>query len=352
MFNQLMCSFAKLNYSNMRLLISLLIVTAFISCKNNSNIPDVSDIKVNLTVHRFEQGLFSLDTNNLAPQLDQLIAKYPSFGENFLSTILNVDPKWTPDTTVNYVKSFISSYRPVYDSSQNVFKDFTPYENEIKKGLQFLHFYFPKYNAPHNIITYIGPLDGYGDILDEDAFIIGLHQHLGKNYSAYKTVWVQETYPEYMTNRFEPDYIAINCMKNIVTDIYPEKLEDKSLVIQMIEKGKRLYMLSKLMPYTSEYKLIGYTEKQLKDCYAHEAAIWNLFTQNNYLQTIDYNITKNYIGEGPKTQELGDASPGNIGSFAGWQIVKKYMSKHSKLTLQQLMETDAEKLFADAKYKP
>ena len=336
----------------MRLFLSLLLAAAIISCNTNKKVPDVSNIKINLTALRFEQSLFELDTNQLAPQLTLLLSKYPSFGQNFLNTILNIDPKWQADTAVNYVKSFISSYRPVYDSAENLFKDFSPYEKEIKKGLQFLRYYFPKYQAPSKIITYIGPLDGYGDILDEDAFIVGLHHHLGKNYSSYKTVWVQETYPDYMSNRFEPEYISINCMKNIVTDIYPEKNEDKTLVIQMVEKGKRLYMLSKLLPYTNENKLIGYTQTQLKDSYGHEAAIWNLFVQNNFLQTIDYNITKNYIGEGPKTPELGEASPGNIGSFAGWQIVKKYMDKFPETSLKKLMDMDAEKIFQEAKYKP
>ncbi|MGK7600328.1 hypothetical protein ACSRB3_23130, partial [Salmonella enterica] len=70
-----------------------------------------------------------------------------------------------------------------------------------------------------------------------------------------------------------------------------------------------------------------------------------LFVQNNFLQTIDNNIIKNYIGESPKTQELGEASPGNIGAFAGWQIVKKFMEKSDQLSLPEMMETDAETIF-------
>ena len=86
--------------------------------------------------------------------------------------------------------------------------------------------------------------------------------------------------------------------------------------------------------------------------YAHEKAVWDLFVQNNFLQTIDNNIIKNYIGDGPKTQELGATSPGNIGSFAGWQIVKKYMSKNPKTSVKELMALDAESIFQGAKYKP
>ncbi|HMK04342.1 MAG TPA: hypothetical protein VK489_09130, partial [Ferruginibacter sp.] len=270
----------------------------------------------------------------------------------FLATILNADPRWSADTAANYVRGFITAYKKVYDTSEIVFKDFTPYENEIKKGLQFLKHYFPNYKTPRKIITYIGPLDGYGDILSDDAIIVGLHHHLGKNYSLYKTAMVQEVYPGYINNRFEPGYIAVNSMKNMVLDLFPEKMEDKPLVQQMVEKGKRLYVLSKMLPGTDEYKLIGYTKEQLADVYAHERAVWDLFVQNNFLQTIDNNIVKNYIGESPKTQELGEASPGNIGSFTGWQIVKKFMQKNPMFNLQQLMDTDAETIFREAKYKP
>ncbi len=337
----------------MRLITALLLLSVFIfSCNNGEKIPDVSSIKIELSTQRFEKDLFGLDTANYSAQLDQLQAKYPSFGENFLTTVLNCDPKWPADSTANYVRGFTHAYKSLYDSAEIVFKDFAPYEKDIKQGLQFLKYYFPEYKAPNRIITYIGPVDGFGDILDYDAIIIGLHQHLGKNYSLYQSALVQETYPTYITNRFEPGYIAINCMKNIVLDMFPENIEDKPLVQQMVEKGKRLYILAKLMPYTEEYKLIGYTKEQLADTYAHEKNVWDLFVQNNLLQTIDNNVIKNYIGDSPKTQELGEAAPGNIGSFAGWQIVKKYMQKNSKTSLKQLMNTDAETIFAEAKYKP
>ena len=330
----------------------LLIVLFFSSCNGGEKEPDVSNINIELHTSRFEKDLFGLDTANFAANLDILQAKYPGFGENFLATILNCDPKWPADTVTSYVRGFITAYKQLYDTAEIVFKDFTVYENEIKQGLQFVKHYFPDYKIPGKLITYIGPIDGYGDILSDDALIVGLHHHLGKNFSLYKSAIVQETYPEYISNRFEPGYIAVNCMKNILNDLYPERLQDKPLVQQMVEKGKHLFLLSKILPGTEEYKLIGYTKEQLKAVYEHEAAVWDLFVQNRFLQTIDNNIIKNYIGEGPKTQELGEASPGNIGSFAGWQIVKKYMLKNEKLSLQELMTTDTEKIFQAAKYKP
>jgi uncharacterized protein YjaZ len=49
---------------------------------------------------------------------------------------------------------------------------------------------------------------------------------------------------------------------------------------------------------------------------------------------------------------LGEGAPGNIGSFCGWQIVKKFAKKNQNLTLQQLMDTDPEMILQLAKYKP
>ena len=80
--------------------------------------------------------------------------------------------------------------------------------------------------------------------------------------------------------------------------------------------------------------------------------IWDLFVQNNLLQTTDNNVITNYMGESPKTKELGDASPGNIGSFAGWQVIKTYMQKNPEKTPDVLMKEDAEMIFEKAKYKP
>ena len=339
-------------FSCMRLLFCSIMICLLFSCNNNNNIPDVSSIKVPLTTQRFEQSFFALDTNNLIPHLGKLISAYPAFGENFMGTILGVDAAWSADTVALYVKEFINYNRNVYDTSEKYFKDFSTYQNEIKKGLQFVKYYYPAYKIPTKIITYIGPTDGYGDILDEEVFYVGLHAHLGKDFPLYNTAMVQETYPAYVSERFTPDYIAVNCMKNIVGDMYPEKTEDKRLLVQMVEKGKRLYLLQKFLPETEEHKLIGYTAAQMKDSYSNEAAIWNLFVQNNFLQTADNNLIKNYVTEGPRTQELGEKAPGNIGSFAGWQIVKKYINKYPDVKLDSLMKMDGEKIYVEAKYKP
>jgi hypothetical protein len=60
-----------------------------------------------------------------------------------------------------------------------------------------------------------------------------------------------------------------------------------------------------------------------------------------------------FLGDRPKTLEVGEQCPGRIGQWVGWQIVKKYMETHPDVSLPQLMQmNDAEKIFKESRYKP
>ena len=111
-------------------------------------------------------------------------------------------------------------------------------------------------------------------------------------------------------------------------------------------------MLDKILPYTEDTLKTGYTAAQLKGCYENEGMIWNFFLTNSLLFNIEPANIKSYLEEAPNTPELGERSPGAIGVFVGWQIVKKYMAKHSELSLNELLHTDAKKIFEESKYKP
>ena len=338
----------------MRVIVLFCLSLVLFSCHHGEKTPDVSDIKVDITTQHFEQDFFACDSANMYNELLQLRNKYPQFTDIYFTQILETDPRLPGDSIDRYVGGFRNAFQYLYDSAEALYKDFDPYESEIKNGLQFVKYYFPSYKLPVKIVTYIGPVEGTANFYESDDGIlgVGLQQYLGKNFSLYQAPWLQETYPDYVSADFEPTYIAVNSMKTVLNDLYPEKETDDPLVTRMVEKGKRLYALSKFLPYKEEYKLIGYTEKQLQDCYAHETAIWEMFIQNSLLQITDPDLIKNYIGDGPSTPELGKDAPGNIGSFAGWQIVKKYMQKNDKTTLQQLLSTDDETIFQDARYKP
>lgn len=323
----------------------------------------MSGIQVNLKTKRYEQDFFSMDTMNIAASMSDLLKKYPKFTPDFVENILGLDmdslliPGNAQDSAI---RLFIHDYRPVKDSSDLMYKDFDAETKQIKKGLQYVKYYFPQYKLPASVITFIGPINAnfetsfgtQGDILTLEGLGIGLQLHMGREFSMYKSLEGLEQYPDYLANNFDARHIPVNCMRNIIDDLFPDRTNGKVLIEQMVEKGKRMYLLTKFLPATPEYVCLGYTQKQLKDSYTNEAVIWDFFLNNDLLHNADPNIVKDYIGESPKTQELGEDAPGNIGAFTGMQIVKKYLEKFPETTLPELMKMDAIEIYNKAKYKP
>jgi hypothetical protein len=321
------------------------------SCSGDKkNIPDVSNIKVQIDVKRFDKDFFSIDTNNIEVSITKLQQQYPHFLTDYLYNILGLEP--IPDSVTKKVKRFIYDYDPIYKSVQSSFASTDKMQKDIIKGLRFVKHYFPDYKLPEHIITFVGPIEGYANVLTNEGLAVGLQLYLGKDYSVYKTDYVREVYAEYQSRRFEPSYIPVNCMKNVIDELYPQTNPDQPLIYQMIEAGKRLYMLDQFLPETADSLKTGYTQSQLDGCYASEASIWNFFLQNNLLYSTDPSQVRDYVTDGPKTELLGDASPGFIGQFVGWQIVKKWINVDSKRTLPILIKTPAKQIFEEAKYKP
>ena len=147
--------------------------------------------------------------------------------------------------------------------------------------------------------------------------------------------------------------MAANCMKAIVNDLYPDKSSGKPLIEQMIEKGKQWYLLDLFIPDAPDSVKTFYTQKQLDWCERNEGDIWTIILKNEDLNSINPTTIQTYIGEGPFTQSFSqENSPGNLGQWIGWQIVKKFAEKNSSLKPEEIMKMEARKILDGAKYKP
>lgn len=337
----------------MKYLFGFIVAVSIISCANKKNVPDVSAIKIDVKLDRFEQDFFKLDTNNLEASIDALQQKYPNFALDYLYNILGATPQ--KDSTLKLVQLFLrdATYLQVFKDAQTNFKQFENQYKEITQAFKFIKYYFPAYDLPKRITTFIGPIDGVGTALTSTHDIaIGLQSFLGKDYPMYNSAFVQEVYPKYVTRRFESNYIALNVVKNIVDEMFPYTHTGRPLIEQMVEKGKRLYLQDALLPNVADTVKMGYTANQLSECNNNEAFIFSYFVQNNLLFQREPSIIMPFINDGPNTQELSLTAPGNIGSFVGLKIVQKWMEKNKEKSLDQLMKTAATTIFNEANYKP
>ncbi|WP_439505331.1 hypothetical protein [Sediminibacterium sp.] len=332
---------------NTRMLALFLSILLF-ACNTNDKAPDVSGIKIQLQEQHFEEDFFTMDTLQLEASLAALDKKYPGFTTVFLSNILAL----MPQSELEDLKNFIRVYQPFYKQYAAIFNEQKKQAKEIKTGLQYVKNYFPSYVLPTKLISFIGPVNSFGCILTEDAIAVGAQLFMGKDHPIYTSAEGLAMYPAYISRKFEPAYIPVSAMNNIILDMYPEQLSGKPLIAQMIELGKRIYVLDHLLPQLSDTLITGYSDKQLEACLGNEKNIWSFFIQNDLLYKADPQLVREYISEGPFTQAFGKESPGKIGLFIGWQIVKKWMKKNSDLSFDSLMKKDPVQLFEESRYKP
>ncbi len=329
------------------------IITALLffatSCTNDRKRLDVSHIKIEVPIERFEQAFFKLDTLSLPQGLQNLRNTFPSFYPVFMQNILQLPGQDT--NSYKMISNIISAYRPIHDSIQVKYRNLDWFQSELKKAFRFVKYYYPQYQLP-KIITFIGTLDAPGAILTPDYLGIGLHQFAGKNFSVYNDPQVQQLYPFYISRRFDKEFMTTNALKAIGDDIFPDQSIGKPLIEQMIEKGKSLYLLDHFLPAVADTIKTGYTQKQLDWAEENEGNVWAYITKNENIYSIEPHVIQTYIGESPFTQGMPETSPGNIGQWIGWRIIQKFAAQKEELTLQQILATPVRKIFEESKYRP
>jgi hypothetical protein len=337
--------------------LALLSFIILIACHNKKGSPDVSSVKMDIKWERFDKDFFSIDSNNVLPGLTRLHQQYPLLTTIFLQNILGLDSA----TTLPGVKRFLHQSQFIDDTVKTVFKNTDGLVNDFQKAFQFVKYYFPNYKSPR-IITVLGPIDGLAqkssgstpDFLGPDFLGISLQFYLGRNFSVYQDpFFIDNVAPAYRSRRFSKEYIVADALQLVVDDLFRDSSSGKPLVEQMIEKGKQWWLLDKFLPGTADSLKTGYTQEQLDWCNANEGLIWSYLIKNEDIYSINPTTIQTYIGEGPFTQGFPqDLSPGNIGQWIGWQIVKKFASENSGLRPEEVMRTEAKKILEEAKYKP
>lgn len=329
------------------------IITVFLfiatSCSNDKKKPDVSHIKIEVAIERFEQAFFKLDTLTLPIGLQNLRNAFPSFYPVYMQNILQLPGQDT--NSYGMIRNIISAYRPIHDSIQEKYPKLDWLQSELKEGFQFVKYYYPEYRLP-KVITFIGTLDAPGAILTPEYLGIGLHQFAGKNFSVYNDPQVQQLYPFYISRRFDKEYMTTNALKAISDDIFPDQSVGKPLIEQMIEKGKAWYLLDHFIPDASDTIKTGYTKKQLDWAEENEGNVWAYIIKNENIYSIEPHVIQTFIGESPFTQGMPETSPGNLGQWIGWRIVQKFAETKDELSLQQILATPARKIFEESKYRP
>jgi gliding motility-associated lipoprotein GldB len=312
-------------------LIVFLLALIFTSCDKKSKIEkQVEAIPVEIKVARFDKAFFETPTNDLTKLKQQFPGFFPPQVEDSVWTNKMTNPLW----------------RELYSEVQKKYSNFEPEEQKIATLFKHIKYYFPLTKTP-KVITLIYEMDYNTKAIYADSLVlISLEMYLGKNHKFYE-------FPDYQKQNFEPNQI----LPDIVSSFSATKIPyptDKSLLSQMVFAGKELYLKDLLLPEYADNEKIGYTPEQLLFCNENESYVWRYFIEEKLLYSTDSKLGNRFINPAPFSKfylEIDNETPGRIGTWIGWQIVRAYM-KNNSVSVQQMLTLDATEIFNKSKYKP
>lgn len=315
-----------------KILFYFLIAFLFLSCdKESKTTIDVSNISVDFSVNRFDVDFYSSTKNNL----QALKNKYPL-----------LFPKGVQDSVwINKINN--KDEQELFAETQKEYKDIGSLKEQFTSFFKHVKYYNPKFVAP-NVITMLTNIDYDNRVIYADSLLlVSLDAYLGKNHDFYGS------YPQYIKQNNTKGHIIVDVANAIIQKQILVNTE-RTFLGKMIIEGKKMYLLDAYLPKVSDNEKAGYSQEKFNWAVANEEQIWKYFVEKDLLYSTDPKLDKRFIDLAPFSKfylEEDSKSPGQIGGWLGWQIVRSYM-QNNDVSLRQLLQLDTETIFKKSKYKP
>lgn len=315
-------------YKYLLVLISLL----FFGCNPKSDLEkEIEAIPVTVDIVRFDREFAAAKVSDLA----NLKAEFPMFFPKQYH-----DSIWEQKMRDTLQQQLSNEVARQFPSEEKL-------ADELHSIFQHIKYYFPQFKSP-TVLTTTSDVDYKNKVvLSNDLLIISLDTYLGSDHQFYGGIkkYISQNLK---ASQLGPDIASTYAQQLIV------KPKQRSLLAQMIFFGKELYLKDIWLPEVSDAEKLGYTEEQLQWADENEEFIWRYFVEREILYSTSSKLPAQFISPAPFSKfylEIDNESPGMIGRYLGWKIVKSYM-ENNDVSAEQLMIKNTNDLFTESKYKP
>lgn len=325
--------------------------TFIIACGDDRNAPDVSQIKVDVKINRLEQAIFAIDTNHIAQDWRSFSAKYPEFAAVFPRVIgvNTADSLKTLEALTFFLKDI--DIRKQYDTCMTSYKDVRNLESDLSQAFKYYKYYFPRRTIPQVNSCVSGLNYGcfiYGDSVPSIG--ISWEFYLGKGYTGYE--YNGDRFPRYVARSMNREHLVSKVVENLAQDVLGEAAGNRLIDI-MVNNGKKLYIIDKLLPFAPDSVKLEYTAAQTTWIVDNEANLWSHFTNENLLYSTKMDEIRKLVSPSPNAPKMPAEAPGKTANWIGFQIIKAYMKRFPNTSMDALLALpDAQKILEMSKYKP
>ena len=325
----------------------LLSCTLLFACESKRWEIDSDAQEIELSIQRFEKELFDKASPNFKQEDSQeMQERFPEFYPLYINGIMRFEQMDRP-AFFNQINRFFKdeNIQALYKDVSETYTDLNFAQEELSDAFTRYHYFFPDHEVP-KLLSFISAFS-YSFVTDENILGIGLDNYLGADYKFYPQAGI----PQYLFKHFSKEYMTSDAMKAWLTTEF-ENEEGANLLQHIVHDGKILYLTKAFLPKKEEHIVLRYTKEELEWCEENEQEIWFHFVDNDILYSNDNLTISKYAGEAPFVAGFPEGSPGRVGKWLGYQIVKKYMDEQQDASLKDLLNAKASVILTESKYKP
>lgn len=329
----------------------LLILTLF-SCGEADRFDvDLSEVEeVDIELRRMDKAVFE-DSSDPAARHIELMEDYGDFYRLYFEEMLN---QGSPDRKKAHegLRSFVQdpNMKEVQKGVKKVFPELDEEEEELEKALRYYKYHFPDSSYPRRWIAFQGGFS-YAIYPTDSVVGFGLEWFLGPDHKVTKRL-PPEQFPDYMKEKMKPKYLISEVLKGWVKYQKRDEAREASTVLDhMVFHGKVLVTMDALMPHVPDSVKLKYSEKEMLWAKEYEGRVYEELVDRELFFDSDEKSVKKLTDDAPFTSVLPRESPGRIGQFLGWQMLRNFMEEHPQMPLERLLAIeDAQRIFES--YKP
>ena len=305
----------------------------FLGCSNNKKIDaEIEKISLEIIFDRFDLKFASVDEKEF---------------QNFKKKYHYLFPTQFPDSV--WLKRQNDTIQIMLQNEvKKVFPSIKKLEKESETIFKHLIYNFPSIKVP-KFLTLINNVDYQNKIIFTDTIVlISLDTFLGSTNKIYHGI---------------PNYIKSDMDKSRFGSILVDKIANSLIKVsksrffldRILHKGKILLLKDFVIPSASDEIKIGYSNDQMNWAKRNEEYIWKYFIGNELLFSTEDDLIDRFIIPAPFSKfylEIDNDSPGKIGQWIGWQILRSFRKKNPSLNISDILNLSSEEIFKKANYKP
>ncbi|MGV3637208.1 MAG: hypothetical protein ACO1NQ_06125 [Flavobacteriales bacterium] len=309
----------------------------------------IEEVPLTVEIGRLDRDMFLSSGDSAQAKSLKAYATYGEFYRTYIEDILQGAPLEDPRLAVVLARfTNDPDWKSVQRAADSVLGDLEPQRQAFEDAFKRLKVLFPDSLTPRVIAFNSG--FNYGIFPTDSVLGVGVEWFIGKDHPVIGYL-APESFPQYVKDRMRPEMLVPSAVKGWLLVRYTRDIRGEDLLTNLVETGKVLFLLDALLPETSPALKFAFTEEQLAWCEAHEYSIWKDLVAKDQLYSKKLEDIGRWMNDGPFTNGLPRESPGHLGEWVGYRMVKAYMDDNGDLTIPQLFAQDDPRVILKS-YKP